>query len=45
VEPITGVVTGVLFLGEKMSVGMIIGSVIVVIASILIAVFDAKKSN
>ena len=45
VEPITGVVTGVLFLGEKMSVGMIVGSVIVVIASILIAVFDAKKSN
>jgi len=45
VEPITGVVTGYLFLNEKMSVGMIIGSVLVIIASILIAVFDAKKKQ
>jgi len=28
-----------------MSVGMIIGSVLVIIASILIAVFDAKKKQ
>ena len=45
VEPITGVVTGYFFLEEKMSVGMIIGSVLVIIASILIAVFDAKKKQ
>ena len=45
VEPITGVVTGYLFLHEKMTVEMIIGSVIVVIASILIAVFDARKKE
>lgn len=45
VEPITGVVTGFLFLGEEMSVGMIIGSVIVIIASILIAVYDNKKKS
>ena len=43
VEPITGVVAGYLFLDETMTVGMIIGSVLVIAASILIAVFDGKK--
>ena len=45
VEPITGVVAGYLFLDESMTVGMIIGSVLVIAASILIAVFDGKKKN
>lgn len=45
VEPITGVVAGYLFLDESMTIGMIIGSGLVIAASILIAVFDGKKKN
>ena len=42
-EPITGVVVGVLALGEPVGPGMLAGTVLVILASILIAVFDMKK--
>lgn len=43
-EPITGVVLGVTVLGEPLVPGAVIGSVLVVSASILIAVTDARKN-
>ena len=42
-EPITGVVLGVLALNESLSLGTGIGTVLVVLASILIAASDLKK--
>ena len=45
VEPITGVVIGVAFLGESGGWSTIVGSALVVISCIMIAVFDMKKEN
>lgn len=42
-EPITGVLVGILALGEPVGPGMLVGTVLVILASILIAVFDMKK--
>lgn len=42
-EPITGVVVGVLAFSEPVGPGMLAGTVLVILASILIAVFDMKK--
>lgn len=42
-EPITGVVIGILAFGEPVGPGMLTGTVLVILASILIAVFDMKK--
>lgn len=44
-EPLTGVVLGILVFREKTSVGMIIGSGLVIAACILIALFDSKKKE
>ena len=43
VEPLTGVVLGILVFQEKVTVGMGIGSVLVILACILITVSDRKK--
>lgn len=45
VEPLTGVVVGYLAFGEPISFMTGIGSALVIAASILIAVFDGKKSK
>ena len=45
VEPITSVVAGIAFLGEDGGIFTIIGTVLVVIASTLIAVSDMKNKN
>ena len=42
-EPITSVVAGTLFLGEVIGVRTGIGTVMVLVASVLIAVFDSRK--
>ena len=44
VEPLTGVVMGVIVFQEKLTLGMCIGSVLVISACILITVFDKKHS-
>ena len=44
-EPITSVVAGVLFLQETMGVRDVVGIVLVLTASTLIAVMDAKKKT
>ena len=44
-EPITGVVVGILAFSEPVGPGMLIGTVLVVMASVLIAVFDMKKGE
>ena len=43
-EPITGVVVGVTILGEPLGINTVIGSVLVIAASLLIAIFDFTKS-
>lgn len=45
VEPLTGVVVGYFAFGEPISFMTGIGSALVILASILIAVFDGKKSK
>lgn len=42
-EPITGVVVGILAFQEAVGPGMLAGTILVVLASILIAVFDMRK--
>lgn len=42
-EPVTSVVVGVLFLGEVVGVSTIAGTILVILSSILIAIFDMKK--
>lgn len=44
-EPLTGVIVGALVFQEKMSLGMIFGSALVILACILITVFDSKKEK
>lgn len=44
-EPITGVVVGILAFQEAVGPGMLVGTVLVILASILIAVFDMKKEG
>ena len=44
-EPITGVVVGILAFQETVGPGMLVGTVLVILASILIAVFDMKKEG
>ena len=44
-EPITGVVVGALVFSEKITLRTAIGSVLVISASILIAVFDMRKEK
>lgn len=44
-EPITGVLIGVIVFGEPLGPRTVIGSVLVVAASILIAVFDLRKKG
>lgn len=44
-EPITSVIVGILIFGEPVGVRTLIGSVLVVAASILIAVFDVKNKK
>lgn len=44
-EPITSIIVGVLVFHETLKINDIFGSVLVVLASILIAVFDMKKSK
>lgn len=43
VEPITGLFAGVIVFDEKLSIFTVIGSVLVLSASILIAILDARK--
>ena len=45
VEPLTGVVMGILVFKETVTAGMGIGSVLVIAACILITVFDAKQAR
>ena len=42
-EPVTSVVVGVIFLGESIGLSTFTGTVLVILSSILIAVFDMKK--
>lgn len=44
-EPITGVIVGAIVFGEKLTIRSIIGSVLVISASILIAVFDMRSEK
>ena len=44
-EPITSVVIGIIFLSEPLKIGSIIGVVLVITSSILIAVADFKKKE
>lgn len=44
-EPITGVVVGVLVFHEPVGPGMLIGTALVILASILIAVFDMRSGK
>ena len=44
-EPITGVLVGIMALGEPVGPGMLAGTFLVILASILIAVFDMKKGE
>ena len=44
-EPITSVIIGVIIFGEPLGLRTVAGSVLVVIASILIAVFDMYRKN
>lgn len=44
-EPITSLVAGVAFMGETMGVRDYVGAVLVIAASVLIAVFDMKKKT
>ena len=43
-EPITGVLIGALFMGEKLSLGVAVGSALVVLASILTVLTDTRKN-
>lgn len=43
-EPITSIILGLLFLGEGITFVTAFGALLVILASILIAIFDAKKS-
>ena len=43
-EPITGVLIGVLFMDEKLSIGVAVGSALVVLASILTVLTDSRKN-
>lgn len=45
VEPLTGVVVGAIAFEEAITPGTAIGSVLVIAASILIAIFDAKQTK
>lgn len=45
VEPLTGVLMGIIFFQEKTTLGTGIGSVLVICACILIAIFDKKRSE
>lgn len=45
VEPITSILIGVLFLQETVGVSAVIGSAFVVLASILIALFDIQRNK
>jgi drug/metabolite transporter (DMT)-like permease len=42
IEPLTGVVLGMLVFDEQMSIGMAAGSVLIILACICIAIFDSK---
>lgn len=44
-EPITGIVVGIAFLNENGGINTIIGTILVVAASVLITVFDMKRKN
>ncbi len=44
-EPITSIIVGAVFLNEKLTPGSIIGSVLVIASSILIALFDMKNNK
>ena len=44
-EPITSIVIGIVIFGEPVSVRVLIGSVLVIAASVLIAFFDLKKAQ
>ena len=44
-EPITGVVVGIWLLGEKCKLNIILGSVLVLAASVIIAASDIKKQK
>ncbi len=44
-EPITSIFLGVLFLGEKITLATVFGTALVILASVLIAVFDIRKSK
>jgi len=42
-EPITSIIVGVLVFGEPVSGSVLLGSALVIAASVLIAVFDVKN--
>lgn len=44
-EPITSIIVGALFLNETVTPATVIGSFLVILSSVLIAVFDMKKQN
>ena len=44
-EPTTGVIIGILVFSEPVGLRTILGSVLVILASILIAVFDMKTER
>jgi drug/metabolite transporter (DMT)-like permease len=44
VEPLTGVLMGLIFFQEKVNLGMGIGTVLVILACVMITVFDRKHS-
>lgn len=44
-EPITGVVVGVIVFGEPLGLNSVIGSILVIAASLLIAFFDLRKNT
>ncbi len=44
-EPITSIIVGALFLHEKVTLPAVIGSILVIASSVLIAVFDMKNKS
>lgn len=44
-EPLTGVIVGVVVFQEKITPGMGVGSIMVILACILITIFDTKQKN
>ena len=44
VEPLTGVLIGIIVFQEKITIGMGIGSALVISACVLITIFDKKHS-